>query len=304
MHSLAATLSDLGMDLETVDLGAVDRWQRLPTTDKPGKRNGAVIVKPDGAVIIRNWATDQTAVWQPDKEPLAPRRAKSREQTERAAQRRAQAQADAQARARAIAQKTWDRARSADRGGESLHSGKTHPYLARKKLPALELRRTDVINGWREDWLICPLYTLKPMQRIVNLECINSKGDKRPIKGALRSGVFGYVGPGVPLDDVIICEGWATAAALHVSLNVPIIYAAGKGNLVPVAQAWRAARRDAGIFIAADDDEPGMAEAKKAAAAVGAWIKKPNFGLMDGNDWCDVYTRWGVDVVREGWLRG
>lgn len=294
MHSLEVALADLGMDWQAVDLNAVDRWQRLPTEDKPHKRNGAVCVKPDGAVIIKNWSTDQTAVWQPDKAPLAPRRTKSREQVENAVQRRAQAQAETQTRAGVVAQKTWDCSRPAAE----------HPYLARKNLPPLELHRTDAINGWRDDWLICPLFTLDPMERMVNLECINSNGDKRPIKGALRSGVFGYVGPGIPLDAVIICEGWATAAALHVSLNLPIIFAAGKGNLVAVSEAWRSVRGDADVFIAADDDEPGMAEARKAAEAVGAWTKKPNFGLMRGGDWCDVYTQWGADVVREGWLRG
>jgi putative DNA primase/helicase len=277
MSSVESALIDFGIDPRAVDFALVDAWQYLPTTDKPRNRNGHVLVKPDGAVIVCNMRTDERTVWQPGRGSAAIPLSRRREMENAAAllqQHRRRQQADA--------------------------ARPDHPYLARKGLPPLELREAPSINGWRDRWLICPLYSPEPLERIRNLECINTRGDKRPVKGALRAAVFGFAGPGMPTHTVVICEGWATAAALHVSLEMPIVFAAGKGNLAAVARVWRKGLPGAEIIIAADDDEPGMAEARKAADVAAAWIKRPMMGGR-GADWCDVFTMHGAEMVRRGW---
>lgn len=294
MSSLDSAFIDFGIDPLAPDSSLVDVWQRFSTNDKPQKKNGAVCFKPDGAVIIKNWATDETTVWREHHGSAAIPISRRRAKVKRVAEQTQKTQADAAA----VGVRLWEGAKPA---------GSDHPYLARKNLPPLDLKETPNVNGWRERWLICPLYS-EPLERIRNLECINSVGDKRPIKGALRRAVYGFAGPGMPTDSVVICEGWATAAALHVCLDMPVVFAAGKGNLVAVAELWRKGLPSANIIIAADDDvnNAGLEEAKKAAHATDGWIKKPNFGRLKRNrsDWCDVYTDFGAEFVRQGWLHG
>jgi putative DNA primase/helicase len=289
MSSLERTLLDFGIDPRAVDLGLVDTWQYLPTDDKPGRRNGHVLVKPDGAVIVCNMRTDERTVWQPDKGPPAvpiSRRRGNRDDIDRARQRKKREQADAAD----LATRVWKRAKPA---------GADHPYLRRKGLPPLDLKETDCINGWRCRWLVTPLYSSDPLQAIRNLEAINERGDKRPIRGALRSGTFGFAGPGMPTDTVVIAEGWSTAAALHVALSIPVVFATSKSNLPRVAEIWRVGLPNARIIIAADNDPDGggIDYAHVAGRLAGVTVRAP----AQPGDWHDVFAAEGAAEIRRLW---
>jgi len=292
MNTPESALLEAGIDPARFDPSLIEKWQRLPTLDKPAHRNGAVLVKPDGAVVIRNWSADLTAVWQPEKgaKPFSPEAiAKRRAEAERAAQARREAQESAAVTARNL----WDAAPPA---------GADHPYLVRKKLPPLGLREIPELNGWRGRWLITAMYS-DPIERIRNLEGIAEDGTKRPVKDAMRTGIFGIAGPGMPTDRVVICEGWATAAALHLALEVPVIFATSASNLAAVAAIWRKGLPDARIIFAADCDqnEKGLTEARKAAQSVGnAEVVMPIFEGT-ATDWADLHTAYGVDAVRQAW---
>ena len=67
MSSLASALIDAGIDPADVNMNHVGEWQRVPTTDKPRRRNGSVKVYAGGSVAIQNWATDERWYWRPDK---------------------------------------------------------------------------------------------------------------------------------------------------------------------------------------------------------------------------------------------
>lgn len=83
---------------------------------------------------------------------------------------------------------------------------------------------------------------------------------------------------GAPSALILIAEGYATAAAVHETTNLPVVVAFDAGNLRPVAEAIRKRYRTARILICADDDfatrgNPGLAAADQAALAVGgSWV--------------------------------
>ncbi len=289
MRSLESEFIEFGIDYRSLDPNLVDNWQRVATSDKPKKRNGAVLYKPDGTVFIQNWATDEKAVWHPkmgsNVSCISQRRSLEEKQI---LQRQVSV---TQADAADLADRIWESAKPAR---------KDHPYLHGKDLPPLELRETNSINGWSGRWLICPLYSAHDPIKKINLECINAVGDKRPIKGALRKAVWGFAGPGMPLDNIIIAEGWSTAAALSVSLNTCVVFAVGKGNIQLVAEVFRKDYPDANITIAADNDKDGGGEkiALQAGKSVGATVIYPNDPF---NDFCDVYTKHGADLLAQRW---
>ena len=105
---------------------------------------------------------------------------------------------------------------------------------------------------------------------------------RRPAKefwpaGVAKKGHFHLVGAPGPV--LLIAEGYATAASLHMATNLPVAVAFDAGNLVPVAVELRKRYRTARILVCADDDgftegNPGVTSASTAAMEVnGAWIK-------------------------------
>ena len=84
-----------------------------------------------------------------------------------------------------------------------------------------------------------------------------------------------------------MCEGWATAVAVHKSTNEQTLFALDSNNLPNLVNVIR----DRNIIIAADNDPEGI----KAAEASGKpWVKP----AQDGDDWWDVWNRDGADAVR------
>ena len=128
-------------------------------------------------------------------------------------------------------------------------------------------------------------------------------------------GDYGLDQPGVtPFDDkgrnlaqgeILLAEGYATGATLHMATEKPVAVAFDAGNLEPVAKALREQFPNAAITICADNDHQhtrktpegtelwnkGVALAQEAAKAVGGKVVAPLFneeerarGLTDFND--------------------
>ena len=104
---------------------------------------------------------------------------------------------------------------------------------------------------------------------------------------------------------LLIAEGFATAATLHEMTDMPVIVAFNAGNLLPVAQTYRAIYPDRAITIAGDDDRQreteldaqgrpkvnvGRVKAEEAAAAIGGQTIFPAFPdeASQGTDWNDL----------------
>ncbi len=148
-----------------------------------------------------------------------------------------------------------------------------HPYLARKRITALGLRQAG-------DLLLVPLRDNDG--NLLNVQRINTRGDKRFLWGGRITGCFALAGAReIPeAGEVYIAEGWATAATIHQTLRVPVVAAMNAGNLKPVAEAVRSKYPRLALVVAADNDHrtpgnPGINKGREAASAVGGALTFP-----------------------------
>ena len=181
----------------------------------------------------------------------------------------------------------------------------TTPYLARK---GCGLHGARVWQGL----LVVPMYA---SAGIVGLQFIAATGSKRFITGAAKEGsYFPITTKDEAKDVIVICEGFATAAAIRTATGWPTVAAFDAGNLKPVAQAMRKKYPAARIIIGGDNDQwtsrqdgaawnPGIEKANQAAAAIGgAQVIAPFVPDDDPDkrtDWDDIARSDGMDAVRD-----
>ena len=142
--------------------------------------------------------------------------------------------------------------------------------------------------------------------KLWNIERINPADSKykRGLHGGRRTGC--YHGIGKPAGRLIVCEGYATGASLHEATGDAVAIAFNAGNLEAVAVALRAKYPALVLVVAADDDHltdgnPGKANAKAAAQAVGGLLAVPSFpaGRPDkATDFNDLHQLAGLDAVK------
>ena len=117
--------------------------------------------------------------------------------------------------------------------------------------------------------------------------------------------------------EILLAEGYATGASLHLATEKPVAVAFDAGNLEPVAIKLREKFPNAAITICADNDHQhtrrtpegtelwnkGVDLAQKAAQAVGGKVVAPIFneeerarGLTDFND---LHQSRGLDEVKK-----
>ena len=163
---------------------------------------------------------------------------------------------------------------------DSIPASADHPYLQKKGLPPLSLRQT------KDGILLVPLGN---GGRLVNLQMINQKCEKRFLSGGQVKECFCPIGLMTPASRVYICEGWATAASVHIATGCPVVSAMTAANLEAVALHIRASLGDTlELVIAGDDDRntegnPGKAYALRAALSCNAKV---------------VFPVWPVDAPR------
>ena len=172
-----------------------------------------------------------------------------------------------------------------------------HPYLVAKQAAPLALRM-DARHR-----LVVPLQDIDG--RIYSLETIAPDGAKRFLAGGAKKGHFAVVGfDPAPLSEptgpVLICEGWATGASLHIATGHTVIAAMDAGNLMPVAEALRARFPAADLVLVADNDakpdrdgNPGVEAARKVALAVDGRLAVPE----PPGDANDLFCAEGADAV-------
>lgn len=144
-----------------------------------------------------------------------------------------------------------------------------HPYLMKKgvKNHGIRLSKGDLVIPLRDS-----AGTLHSLEFI---KFIDGEGVKRFQFGGRKKGCYfpiGHVG-----DTICIAEGYATAASIHEATGHAVAVAFDAGNLLPVAQSLRQKFPTIRIIICADNDvstpgNPGVREARKAAAAIGGLI--------------------------------
>ncbi len=243
------------------------RLHRCPVDGgKPGNQDGAYVLFLDETPAggFQNWRDGKD--WQnwhsgkPQSHADAARW-RQRQQALSAARKRDEAHRHQDARAKA--ESLWN---------EATPAVPAHPYLSRKAVASYGLRQSD-------GRLIVPMRDTAG--GLHSLQFIGPDGTKRFLTGGRKRGCFHLIG--IPGETLLIAEGFATAASLHAATGLPVAVAFDSGNLTPVATALRAAYPVVRLILCADDDHrtegnPGMTQARAAAAKVSGQLVSPAFG--------------------------
>lgn len=170
-------------------------------------------------------------------------------------------------------------------------------YLERKQVAAFEVRFN---NGS----MVVPLRDIDG--KLCSLQYIREYGDKRFLAGGKKRGCFHSIGE---LNDaVIVAEGYATAASIHMATGATCVVAFDAGNLEPVVHALRAKYPDMRITVAADNDcwkpdtgNVGKDKAQAVGAKYGCAVLLPTFTdtSTQPTDFNDLHRLEGLGMVRE-----
>jgi putative DNA primase/helicase len=260
------------------------RWRQ----DKAGTRNGAYVLhlngRPAGFAecfkrgIRFTWSAKGARLDPPERKRFAAQMAEERK-------RRQQEERERHELAAKRAQAIFAAARDAD---------PEHDYLKRKGVEAHGLQ----VDGCNR--LVVPLR--EPKGAIWSVQTIAPDGTKLFLTGGRKRGLFHLLGE--PGDDLVIAEGFATAASIREATGLPVAIAFDAGNLGSVAKSIHCWLPLARIVIAVDDDHategnPGMSKARAAAELIGGNVAVPTF-LEDeqgGTDFNDLAALRGHEPV-------
>ena len=275
---------------------------RCGTTDKPRGKDGAYRIHLDDPACCwwKNWITgdEGSRSTRPAKDLSHAERKALQERIAAARKAAEEEQVRRHAAAAKLARILWDRASRAE---------DSHPYLARKQVPALGLRQDA------QGRLVVPVRDADG--ELVSLQYILPEkpadgADKRFLRGGKTAG--GYFP--IPAKDgskgktLLVAEGYATAASLHLATGHACLVAFNVGNILPVALMARDKYPDREIILCADNDcetmkdgktwNPGVEAATKAAQAIGA--KLAVCPALDGAkaDFNDLHTARSLEAVR------
>jgi len=154
----------------------------------------------------------------------------------------------------------------------------THPYRAKKNIQAHSER-------FYKGALVIPLYNEN--KEMTSVQFINEDGSKRMMKGGITKACFFWVGKFKKDTEILICEGWATAASLYEHTGFFTVVAFFAGNLKAVALVIHELYPNSSVVICGDNDANGTGQrtAKDAALAVSGRYLIP---AEEGKDWNDV----------------
>lgn len=170
------------------------------------------------------------------------------------------------------------------------------PYLERKQVSAFGIR-------YHNDSVVIPLHDV--VGELWSLQTIHANGFKLFTAGGKKRGCFHTIGE--IGDSVIVGEGYATMASIHMATGATCIVAFDAGNLEPVIDALAGKYPDLTIIIAADDDrwKPhigniGRIKANEAAKRFGCIVALPWFkdNASKPTDWNDLHALEGLGSVK------
>ena len=245
--------------------------------DKAHKKNCWYIFHDDGlpAGAFGCWQRGISETWsaKPERQFTAAEREQYQQRIEQQRYQREEDLRHRQHEAKQKAQRMWANAHKPE-------TSTAHFYTKEKNLFPFGVR---VLRGM----LLIPVYS--PARELVGLQLIgrNDNGDtyKRFLTGTPIAGSYCTIGKVVGSESLAIGEGWATMASVHAATGLPCVVAFSAGNLLSVAQTMRARYPAKKIILCADDDcateqrtgkNTGVAEAHKAALAVGGYVAMPS----------------------------
>ena len=264
----AMAAAGLGIPETIVADGDIHRFRCAD--DKPGTRNGWYVLHLNGtpAGAFGSWKLDISETWcaAGDDATEADRRA-MRQLMERARRQREAERRDAQAAAAAKAKRLLEQAAPAD---------PQHPYLQAKAIRPHGIYQLGTA-------LLIPIHA---DGELASVQTIQPDGSKRFLRGGRISGGCYLLNDATHRPELLIAEGFATAATLHEEVGAAVWCAFNAGNLLHVARAVRRQRPQGEVIVCGDDDRwtegnPGAAKARAAALDIGAKLLLPDWTGLD-----------------------
>lgn len=269
---------------------------RFSSDGRPNNKAGWYIFHDDEfpAGAFGCWRAGLTSTWKSSKPKqfTEAERDEYRERMKRLEKQRERERQEATEYAAVTAAQIWNEAVEGD-----------HPYLTRKQIQCLGAR----VLG---DMLLVPMK--HSAKELVGLQRIWPDGTKRFIKGSPLAGAYMTIGTPTKDGTVVICEGYATGASIHLATGYCVVVAFNSGNLAEVARKIGKALPSARLVVAADDDaftvrpgnhpqagmpwNPGI----EAAEAIGLPVYLPVWHgeRGRGTDFNDLHTAEGLRAVR------
>lgn len=131
--------------------------------------------------------------------------------------------------------------------------------------------------------------------------------------GVAKEGAFHMIGPHPePGEAILVAEGYATGASLHMATGLAVVVCFDAGNLLPVSKVMREQFPGRQLIFCSDDDwktvrpvtnepwNPGLEKAEKAAAIVGGQVVVPRWLGERGDketDFNDLHLTAGLEEV-------
>lgn len=238
----AADLKAKGLVLEGQPI-MDGKWHRTAVSTSRNNKalKGAYIGNIDGDAangFIQNFDTGISEAWWP-KDLVIPK--EQRERFEK------QAEENRRARAAELATERAAVAAAVDKKWESLEDAVEHPYLERKGVKAFGLK----IDG---DRLVTPIRDAD--DKLCSLQYIPADPEKPKMyeKGGQKTGNFHILGSIEGAEAVLVAEGYATAASLHMATGLPVVEVFDSGNMEAAVRAVRPKLGDRALVICGDDD--------------------------------------------------
>ena len=186
-------------------------------------------------------------------------------------------------------------------------------YLDRKQIVGMGVRYAP-----RSGAVLVPMSNVR--DQIVGLQVIYPEKQQDTGRdksywpyGMPKEGAFHLIGPHPePGEPVLVCEGYATGASLHMATSLTVAIAFDAGNLSVVAKAMRERFPGRALIICRDDDwktkrangepwNPGEEKGCNAALIAGGQVIGPVFSgkrEIKWTDFNDLHCAEGLDAVR------
>lgn len=316
------------MGLEIKGAAIMDgKIHRVSVVGRQGGRDGAYAGFLDRVPggFIQNFATAQKVSWRSSqKDLLSPeqREALNKEILEQAT-----------AREKAIGVRHTQSSKVAESVWKALPplADKPCPYAQKKNVPVYGAKianagtvRTAVIGDdgkpivvrFREGDMVIPLRDAKG--KLWSYQVVNTTS-KLMLSGGLVDGNMHVMGEVKPGANILVAEGYATAATLHKETGHPVVMAVNAGNLSAVVGSLKERHPTNPIYIMGDNDikplapgeiydevkhkNPGAIEALRAAHRHNVGVGFPEFpsgtDLLKNTDFNDLAKTSGPAAVKE-----
>jgi putative DNA primase/helicase len=264
---------------------------RVPVADgKKGALDGMYIGHLDGkpAGYFENFKTGVKGNWVSGRQLTPDEAAQIGQESQRNSEKKAAKLAEQHEHLAGIAEKRW-------RGFAEVPPGGQNGYLVRKQVSGHGVR----FDGEK---MVIPLRDVDGKLWSLQYVAPEEGAPKHLLKNAKKEGrmhVIGKIEPGL---DILVAEGYATAASAHEASRKPTVMAVDSGNLDAVVGELRGKYLTNRIFILADDDREnaknvGIEKALAAAEKHRVGVIIPQF-QGSGKDWNDLHVNEGITAVR------